>query len=76
MRLEGHEQEACEEHAVNRTDAGGLEDCANAGGFLAAADALHLRLGEKKVWEEGNDRFLDFHHRRGRDPDDAENRAL
>lgn len=44
--------------------------------FRAAADALLLRLGEKKVLEEGNDRFLDFHHRRDRDPDDVENRAL
>ena len=42
MCLEGHSQEAGEEHAVNHPDAGGLEDCAKAGGFLAAA-ARNLR---------------------------------
>lgn len=34
--------------------AGGLEECANAGGFLAAAAALLLRQREKKVLDEEN----------------------
>lgn len=49
MCLEGHSQEAGEKHAVNHADAGGLEDCAKAGGFLAAADALFSRLEEKSL---------------------------
>ena len=36
---------------------GGLEDFAKAGGFLAAADALLLRLEGKKVLAEGNNAF-------------------
>ena len=60
MRLEGHEQESGEEQAVKRADAGGLEDCAKAGGSLAAADALLLRLGGKKVLNDGNGCPLDF----------------
>ena len=60
MRLEGHEQEAGEEQSVNRADAGGLENLDQTRGFLAAADALLLRLEGKKVLNDGNGCPLDF----------------
>ena len=54
MRLEGHEQEACVEHAVNRTDAGGLEDYANAGGFSGRRGRPPFASGrEEGFWRKG-----------------------
>ena len=52
-----HEQEAGEEQAVKRSDGGGLGEFAQAGGFLAAADALLMRQRGKEVLEEGNNAF-------------------
>ena len=60
MRLERHEQEAGEEQAVNRADAGGLEDCDKAGDFLPTADSFLARQRGKEILEEGNDSFGGF----------------
>ena len=75
MRKQRRKQEAGEEQAVNRADAGGLEDGAEAEGFWNGADALLLRPGGKKVLNEGNDAFDGSRQNPCRsDPDNAENR--
>ena len=50
-------EKAGEEEAVKRSECGGLGEFAQAGNFLAAADALLLRQRGKKVLEEGNNAF-------------------
>ena len=56
MLGKGRKQKLCEDDGTNRADAGGLEDCAKARD-LTTSDALLLRLGGKKVLDEGNNAF-------------------